>query len=531
MKQVAKKSNLPYRCTKLKQGMIDNKCHHPILYAVNARIQLAELACNIGRSATLNDIPDKELDRLKVLGIDIIWLIGGWRTGRVSREVARDHKGLNSAYKLAIPDFSPDDVLGSPYAIAEYAIDPLLGGEDALHFFRHRLAQRDINIILDFVVNHTGLDHRWLYEHPDYYIQGTPEDLAQAPNHFFQTETCVGSKIIAHGRDPYFPPWTDTAQLNLLNQMVRQELLTELLNIAKHCDGVRCDMAMLALPSIIQQIWGNRPLITIPDPPAKGDFWDVAIKATRKSNPDFLLIAEAYWGSESKLQALGFEYIYDKTLYDRLIHKEGHEVLAHLRADPEWQARTVRFLENHDEERVAQALSLNRHMAAAVLVATVPGMLLLHDGQLEGRKVKLPIQLRRRREEPVDKIIQFFYEKLFHALKEYKVRDGSWTLLNVRPAWESNYTWEDFIAYTWRAQKDHTKLVVINYGSTQGQCYVTLTEEQLVGDEIVLEDIMGFERYVRNRDEVINKGIYLDMPAYGFHIFVVHLRTSVRQSS
>lgn len=503
---------------------MDTKLHHPILYALNARVQLTEIASTIGRPLTLNEFPEEALDRLRTLGIDFVWPIGVWRTGRLSRYVARHHEDLLSEYKLALPDCSTDDILGSPYAIAEYAIDPSIGGEDALLWFRDKLSQRGIGLILDFVVNHTGLDHHWIHEHPNYYIQGSNEELDKSPDYFFRATTRMGSTVIAHGRDPYFPPWTDTAQLNLSNRHVQHALTTELLKISEYCDGVRCDMAMLAAPSTIQRTWGTRPLDSLSEPPAQGDFWQVAINEVRKNNPEFLFIAEAYWDSESALRALGFDYTYDKTLYDRLIHKNGGDVRAHLIADPKWQARTIRFLENHDEERVARTLSFNRHMAAAVLVATLPGMLLLHDGQLEGRKVKLPVQLRRRCKEPVDTEIRLFYERLFEALEKSAIRRGNWALLPVYPAWRDNSTWKDFIAYTWRTKKSATKLIVVNYASHQGQCYIGLPEKELGGKQIVLKDLLGPERYVRSGDEVKVKGIYFDMPAYGFHVFDVGLR-------
>ncbi|MCI5225646.1 MAG: alpha-amylase [Candidatus Electrothrix sp. AX2] len=386
---------------------------HPVLYVMNVRVQLTELTLSTGRTATLNDIPEGELDRLADFGVDFLWLIGVWHTGDSSRKVARDYEGLQSVYKQTLSDFSSEDVLGSPYAIAEYSFDSLLGDEDQLLLFRERLSKRGIRLILDFIVNHTGLDHRWVYEHPEYYIQGKIYDIEQAPNDFFQVETSMGRKIIAHGKDPFFSPWTDTAQLNLSSNIVQEELRRELLNIAKHCDGVRCDMAMLSLQTIIQKTWGDRPLSSIVTQLDKSDFWDTAIREVKKNNPDFIFIAEAYWDTEYKLRTLGFDYTYDKTLHNRLIYENGRAVYAHLKADVAWQEQTVRFLENHDEERAAHALSFNRHVAAAVIFSTLPGMLLIHDGQFEGRKIKHPVQLRRRCKEPVDKIVHFFMKNYF----------------------------------------------------------------------------------------------------------------------
>ena len=201
-------------------------------------------------------------------------------------------------------------------------------------------------MMLDFVPNHIAPDHPWVFEHPDYLIQGNSEDLLSPPDEFFK----VGDKIFAHGRDPYFPPWTDTLQLNVFSSELRQAVIETLRHIADQCDGVRCDMAMLLITRIFQQTWGQRA----GDRP-KTEFWYEVIQAVREIHPNFVFMAEAYWDLEWELQQLGFDYCYDKRLYDRLIHDNAEEILSHQLADLTYQDKLVRFIENHDEPRAAAA--------------------------------------------------------------------------------------------------------------------------------------------------------------------------------
>ena len=150
--------------------------------------------------------------------------------------------------------------------------------------------------------------------------------------------------MIACGRDPYFPPWTDTAQLNAFSPKLREAALDTLRHIATQCDGVRCDMAMLLLNSVFSKTWGEAAG-SIPE----AEYWTELINGVRQVHRNFLFIAEAYWDLESSLQQLGFDYCYDKRLYDRLVHDDAKSVRDHLAADLSYQNRLIRFLENHDE--------------------------------------------------------------------------------------------------------------------------------------------------------------------------------------
>jgi hypothetical protein len=497
---------------------------HPVVYEINTRVWLAELTpAAAGARATLEDVPDEELARIEALGVDHVWLMGVWRTSARSQEIARAHPGLAGEYRRALPDYTLEDVVGSPYAVAEYTVDPALGGTRGLMAFRRRLAKQGIGLLLDFVPNHTGLDHAWVKQRPEFYVQGTAAEFAADGGRFFEVDSRAGKKYLAHGKDPYFLPWTDTAQLDFSNPAAREGLTNILTTIAEECDGVRCDMAMLALSEVFQTTWGPRALT----PPqregarAAGELWGEALEVVRRRRPDFLMLAEAYWGTEPRLFSLGFDYAYDKTLYDRLVHADAAGVRAHLEGPLEHQRRCIRFLENHDEQRAAAAFPWERHQAAAVLTATSPGMLLLHEGQLEGRKVKLPVQLRRRQKEARHPAIALFYERLLEVLKSPALRHGSFRPLPVREAWQGNPTWQGFVAYEWDGGKDGLLLVTVNYGPTRGQCLVGIPHPELGGATVLCADLMSEARYLRQGSELGTKGLYLDMPPSGYHVFAV----------
>ena len=212
------------------------------------------------------------------------------------------------------------------------------------------------------------------------------------------------------------------------------------MKIAGQCDGVRCDMAMLVLPDVFERTWGLRA-----EP-----FWPRATARVREQAPGFCFMAEVYWDLEWTLQQQGFDYTYDKRLYDRL--RDGHvrPIREHFHAGLDYQNKMARFLENHDEPRAAATFPPGVHEAAAVITFLSPGLRFFHQGQFEGRRKRISPHLVRGPVEPVDQRLQQFYDRLLAALKLPAVRDGEWQLLECRPAWEGNWTSDCFVAFAWQ---------------------------------------------------------------------------------
>ena len=385
---------------------------YPSLYQINTRVWLTELAQQLGRSATLDDIPDFELDRLAALGFDWIWFLSVWQTGLGAQQVSRNNPEWRREFQETLPDLREEDIAGSGFAITGYTVDQNLGGDAALARLRKRLRQRGLKLMLDFVPNHMGLDHPWIEDHPDYFIQGTEIDLASAPQNYTRVQRRGGELILAYGRDPYFSGWPDTLQLNYANPATQEAMIGELVKIAGQCDGLRCDMAMLVLPEVFERTWGHRAPL----------FWPTATQRVRERVPGFLFMAEVYWDLEWTLQQQGFDYAYDKRLYDRL--REGHvqPVREHFLAGLDYQDKLARFLENHDEPRAAATFSPEVHQAATVISYLSPGLRFFHQGQFEGRRKRISPHLVRGPQEPLDESLNQFYERLLAVLRQTTVR-------------------------------------------------------------------------------------------------------------
>ncbi len=485
--------------------------HQPVVYEINAWAWLTQLERKYNTKLDLGSIPPNEWDKLKDLRTDGVWLMGVWARSPAGTKISRNNPELNREYRVILPDFSEADVSGSPYCICSYVVEPRLGGRKALAIARKELASRGLNLLLDFVPNHVAPDHPWVTEHPEFFVQGNAESLRADNAAFFQT----GKAIIARGRDPYFAPWPDTAQLNAFDPGLRSAVVATLNDIASQCDGVRCDMAMLMLNKVFGNTWANR----VGNTPAT-EYWRDVIDKVRAQNPGFMFIAEAYWDLEWELIQNGFDYCYDKRLYDRLVHDSAEAVRGHMLADINYQLHMIRFLENHDEPRAAAVFPPRKNRAAAVVLMTLPGAKLLHEGQFDGFRTRLSVHLGRRPEEPVDPELHTFYRTLLNSVRKAALRSGTWKLCE-QEGWPDNQSFRNIVSWCWETD-GRRYVIAINLSDCKSDARIRTPWSVFRGQTLCFDDLLSGKRYSpRDGSEIVDRGFYVELEPWEFYFLLV----------
>jgi glycosidase len=375
------------------------------IYEINAR----------NYSSRFDLIRREDLHRLASLGFDALWLLGAWRISDGAKKIS----------KIISPEYD-----GSPFAIGRYEFSPELGGQSAYLRFLDSAHSAGLSVLLDFIPNHLALDSPWIDEDPRFFIRSNPEVRKQDPGDFFLHKS---GELIAFGRDPYFPPWRDTAQLDYSYPVLRSRMIQTLKWIARHADGVRCDMAMLILRDYVRQQWYPNATQAWFADRFPGEFWEESVRQVRSERPDFIFLAECYWDKERVLQSLGFDFTYEKKVYDALVQRNPgwlHELLAAM--TPEFIGRSLFFLENHDEVRAASVFSAAENLAALALILSLPGSVLIHHGQLEGLRKKLPVQMPRPFDDDrPDSLLRRSYEHILKTTTGDVFQNGAFELIDT----------------------------------------------------------------------------------------------------
>ena len=482
----------------------------PSIYEINTAVWLRELSEAERRPVTLGTVRAATWDAIAALGMHAVWFMGVWERSPEGRRVALANPSLAADFRRALPDVTDDDVLASPYAVCRYRVDERFGGPEGLARARAALAERGLSLVVDFVPNHVARDHAWVRAHPEWLIAGTDDDLAREPDAFFR----AGDRVIACGRDPFFPAWTDVAQVNGFSDGLRAAYVDTLCDIADRADAVRCDMAMLLIGDVFARTWGTRA-----GPRPADEFWPTLIGAVTAHAPGFRFIAEAYWDLEWTLQQQGFDYCYDKRLYDRLLHESPEAVYQHLMAEPAYQEHLIRFVENHDEPRAAAAFGPARSRAAGALVLGAPGARLLHEGQFEGRRVRVPVFLDRRPCEPADEAMRAFYAPLVRDAGRPLFRDALWAVC-PRTGWPGDERWRALVPIAWEgASGGERRLIVVNLTAERAAGLVWLPWHDLSGRTWRLEDLATGNMFERAGDGMAREGLYVELPPWGVHWF------------
>jgi glycosidase len=391
-----------------------------VVYEINTRVWLRTLRQKGRPNLTLATIPDSEFQKWRQYRYTHIWLMGVWTPSQKGRQIALENQALRHEFDKALPDWTEEDIASSPYSIPKYEVSEELGGESAMAKFRLKLADAGIALILDFVSNHLSLDSPLVRHHPQYFVELSPAAAGNYPFEYYQTPN--DKTFFACGKSPESAAWIDSLQLNYAHAPLRKYMIEMLVSIAERCDGVRCDVAMLQLKAIFNQTWGHLA------GNMEKEFWQEAISTVKSKHQNFLFIAEAYWDKEWTLQQQGFDFTYDKRLYDRLRTGNASLIRDHLNAPMVYQQKMVRFTENHDEQGSAAIFGYNVR-AALMCIMMLPGMKLIRQGELEGSTVKLPLQLLRfPYEKPDEKLVRFYHE-LSQILAHPALQQGEFHLL------------------------------------------------------------------------------------------------------
>jgi hypothetical protein len=469
--------------------------HSPIVYELAAEAWLQELSAAAGHTVSLANVPQDTITELQASGFDAVWLTGVWKHGANPEKFPEASLTASSAGQLLNHHGRQ---VPSAVAIYEYAVDQRYGGDEALDALRARLKALGISLYLDFTPNHFAADHSWIKEHSDYLVQGGPEDIARRPDRYFRS----GETIFARGRGPE-TAWSGTVQVDYRKAVVRQSMALLLNTLAGMCDGLFCATASLICAGMFRITWGGD--FEGEDP----EFWPDAIASVKKQYPDFAMIAESNGDgsvSAAGLFQFGFDFAYDKRLYDLIIARNVPGIFVHLRATGENQRRMVRFIEPRGETRIGSGLGNEYRRPAAVLATTLPGMRLLHQGQLQAAGA-----------EQAGASLAFWYRALLHSLRHPVIRMGQWTLLDVREAWPWNWSFEKILAYCWRLG-EHRRLVVINFADHPSQAFVSLRSLNLAEGPWRLQDEIGPDKYIRQGNELTGRGLFLYMLEFGCSI-------------
>ncbi|MBN2364174.1 hypothetical protein JXL83_08585 [candidate division WOR-3 bacterium] len=475
---------------------------YPSVIELHTKIWLDNLSVENGYKVNFDNFPEKELEKIRESHFDGLWLMGIWKRSTEAKKMALNCKNLISAGKKLLESFDPEkDLDASAYSICDYVIDERFGSTEGFLNFRNNIEPK--KIILDFVPNHTSRDCVWLREKPEIYMAADESLLME--NAAFM----IDGRAVAMGKDPNFPAWNDTAQLDYSKSVTRETMIGTLKNISGLCDGLRCDMAMLVTNDVFSKTWKKKIEIS-------EEFWSKAINEIKKIKNDFLFIAEVYWGMEWDLQQQGFDYTYDKTLYDRLRYGENSSVYGHLHAEKIYYEKLVRFLENHDEDRSAALFENRRLYAAAILTFLLPGMRLFFDGQFQGRKIKSPIQFTRWPEETIDTAVSDFYKNLLSLLSDDTLHSGKWTLLNAFLPDEPEFS--GVFSFMW-SLKECDVIAVVNNTPFHKNGFSKIERIYSSGNTITFKDVFTDKVWDREKESILSSGLYFDLEPYEYKIY------------
>jgi glycosidase len=541
-----------------------------VLMAKSTLVWLWQLSQKYDRPIQrLDEIPDEELDTLARRGFTGLWLIGLWERSAASRTI-KQWKGNPEA-------------AASAYSLYDYDIARELGGWDALQNLRDRCMRRGIRLGSDMVPNHTGIDSKWIFEHPDRFLQldyppypqysynsgnlsDSPDIVIQIEDHYYDNSDCAvvfhhydrrsgRHRYIYHGNDGTSMPWNDTAQIDFLNGEAREAVIQAIVGVCRQFPIVRFDAAMTLAKRHIQRLW-------YPEPGKGGDiasraehaisteefnrrlpheFWREVVDRCAAEAPNTLLLAEAFWMMEGYfVRTLGMHRVYNSAFMNMLKNEDNRKyrdtIKNTLAFDPEILKRFVNFMNNPDEETaVAQFGKGDKYFGICTLMVTMPGLPMFGHGQIEGYEEKYGMEYRRayRDERPDAGLVERHEREIFPLVKRRSLFSDS-ANFRLFDLWLDGGVNENVFAYTNRRGEERA-LVLYNNSHCEATGWInsgcegvpqqeSLAQALLLRDDpcrfTLLREMRSGQWFIRSSRELFERGLFARLSGYEAQVFL-----------
>ena len=542
-----------------------------ILLAKNVFVWMDQLSKKYNSEIhRLDQIPDQELEILSDWGITGLWLIGIWQRSPASQKIKQ---------MCGNPDAVP-----SAYSIFDYTIADELGGETAFENLSSRAQSFNIRLAADMVPNHMGISSKWVIEHPErflsldhppfpsYSFEGpdlsgdTRVGIFLEDHYFTKTDASVvfkrvdnltgSSMYIYHGNDGTALPWNDTAQLDFLQQEVREAVIQTILHVARNFPIIRFDAAMTLAKKHYQRLWFPEPGSggAIPtrtdfgltksqfDQIMTAEFWREVVDRVAKESPDTLLLAEAFWMMEGYfVRTLGMHRVYNSAFMHMLRNEDNadyRDLLKNtLEFDPEILKRYVNFMNNPDEDTaISQFGSDGKYFGVCIMMATLPGLPMFGHGQIEGYSEKYGMEYQRAyyNEQPNQRLIDRHRHEVFPLLHRRYLFAEATNFVMYDFVLDNGTVNQNVFAHSNQARGESALILYHNkWAETQGTIFLST---KINGVSVTLLDGLGLIRkdssfilfrehitnleYIRSAADFRNNGISIDLGAYKYQVFL-----------
>ena len=502
-----------------------------VLMAKSTLVWLYQISQKYGREITrLDQIPDEEIDELSRRGFTGLWLIGLWERSQASKTIKQWTGNPEAA--------------ASAYSLHDYDIAGELGGWGALCNLRERCMQRGIRLGSDMVPNHTGIDSRWIIEHPDRFLQlqhppfptynyncgnlsGRDDLTVQIEEHYFSRSDAAvvfkridnrtgEARYIYHGNDGTSMPWNDTAQIDFLNPEAREAVIRTIIGVCQQFSIVRFDAAMTLAKRHIQRLWYPAPgsggaIASRSEHSISTDefnqripneFWREVVDRCAAEAPHTLLLAEAFWMMEGYfVRTLGMHRVYNSAFMNMLKNEENAKYRATIKNtmefDPEILKRFVNFMNNPDEETaVAQFGKGDKYFGICTLLVTMPGLPMFGHGQIEGFEEKYGMEYRRsyRNEKPDGHLVDRHEHEIFPLMKRRSLFSGSAGFRLYDLYCDGGSVNENVFAYSnraWINGKEEKALVFYNNSYYETSGWIKISDPPIPCDGGTIKDSLS----------------------------------------